>query len=140
MNLKDLFKEYLKNSSMAFTAEREAVIEVLHSFKDHFTVEEILTYSNQNNKNISRATFYRTIQILQDAGLLIKIQRKDQPPVYELLINKAPHYHMICMKCGDLIEFRSEEIDKLTSSIIKEKSFDHSHAVIKIYGNCIKCQ
>jgi Fur family ferric uptake transcriptional regulator len=133
------FKKYLKNRSLPFTPEREAAVNIICDMDSHFTVEELLGIVRQKKLRVSRATLYRTILVLLDSKLLTKLSRMDKPPVYETVLEKRPHNHFLCNKCGSIIEFESPEIEDRIRKISLENRFVVSSHSLKIYGNCPAC-
>jgi len=133
------FKKYLKSRSLPFTPEREAAVNLIGDMDYHFTIEELLGVIRQKNLQVSRATLYRTILVLIDSKLLIKLSRMDKPPVYESVLDKRPHNHFLCNRCGSIIEFESPEIEDRIRKISLENRFDVSSHSLKIYGNCPVC-
>lgn len=133
------FKKYLKSRSLPFTPEREAAVNLISDMDSHFTVDELLGVIREKNLRLSRATLYRTILILLDSKLLTKLSRMDKPPVYESVLERKPHNHFLCSRCGSIIEFESPEIEDRIKKISREKNFDISSHSLKIYGNCPEC-
>ena len=101
--------------------------------KDHPDVEELYQRSARIDKNISLATVYRTVKLFEDAGILEKHEFKDGRSRYE----KTPdghHDHLIDINTGDVIEFQSEEIEKLQKKIAQQLGFDIIDHRLEIYA------
>jgi Fur family ferric uptake transcriptional regulator len=136
MNLHNEFQKYLKDAALPFTEEREKIVNLISDMDCHFTVDELLTNSIEQELKISRATVYRTIQLLLDAELINKVSRRDQPPVYEPIFDKGRHNHMLCLSCGKIEDFSSPEIEKVLKVIADENGFNLYSYSVKIFGNC----
>ncbi len=121
------------------TAEREKISDLIARIDCHFTIDQLLRYAEDNGDNISRATVYRTVQLLLDSKLLIKLQRKNQPPIYETTVGKAPHYHLVCTDCGAIIEFENSQIDEIAAEVCKRKGFHNTKMMFTIFGSCDSC-
>jgi len=139
MNLITAFKKYLKDASLPMTGEREKLISLIDEVDHHFTVEELLRIAQRKKIDVSRATVYRTIQILLNAGLITKIIKEDQSAIYETIYNKEHHSHMFCLSCGKIIEFSSNEIEEALKKISKSKDFSYAMHTLKVYGKCSSC-
>ena len=122
---------------MRMTEQRKIIAKVLSSSKDHPDVEELYQRSAKIDKNISLATVYRTVKLFEDAGILEKHEFKDGRSRYE----KTPeghHDHLIDIDTGDVIEFQSEEIEKLQKKIAQQLGFDIIDHRLEIYAIKIK--
>ena len=118
---------------MRMTEQRKIIAKVLSSSKDHPDVEELYQRSARIDKNISLATVYRTVKLFEDAGILEKHEFKDGRSRYE----KTPdghHDHLIDINTGDVIEFQSEEIEKLQKKIAQQLGFDIIDHRLEIYA------
>jgi len=124
-------------NGMRMTEQRKIIAKVLSSSKDHPDVEELYQRSAKIDKNISLATVYRTVKLFEDAGILEKHEFKDGRSRYE----KTPeghHDHLIDIDTGDVIEFQSEEIEKLQKKIAQQLGFDIIDHRLEIYAIKIK--
>ena len=124
-------------NGMRMTEQRKIIAKVLSSSKDHPDVEELYQRSAKIDKNISLATVYRTVKLFEDAGILEKHEFKDGRSRYE----KTPeghHDHLIDIDTGDVIEFQSEEIEKLKKKIAQQLGFDIIDHRLEIYAIKIK--
>ena len=135
------FKTLLKNNRLKFTRQREAILQTLYNHPGHYTPEELhgLIKNHIPDLNTGIATVYRTLALLEEAGMVTSISFGTQGKKYELGV-KAHHDHIICTKCGKILEFFDEAIEKKQERIAKEFGFvmeDHS---LKIFGVCPECQ
>jgi Fur family ferric uptake transcriptional regulator len=140
MDFISTFKEYLKEQSLPFTLEREKIVKLISEFKHHFTIDDLLLFAVEKKLDISRATLYRTVQLLMDSGLLNKFQGKDNIPFYESLYDKGLHYHMICTRCGVILEFSSSDIESISADICRIRNFTPGFMTLKMYGICENCK
>ncbi|WP_353663005.1 Fur family transcriptional regulator [Hydrogenimonas sp. SS33] len=135
------FKELLRSNNLKFTRQREAILSTLYNHAGHFTPEELYHLIKEENEGINTgiATVYRTLSLLENAGIVTSISFGTQGKKYELGV-KAHHDHIICTKCGKILEFFDEAIEKKQERIAREYGFlmqDHS---LKIFGICPECQ
>lgn len=133
------FKKYLKGRSLPFTQERETAVNLISDIESHFTVENLLAQKLTKDMQVSRATLYRTIQLLLDAGLLTRLSRDDKAPLYETLLDRKPHNHFLCNLCGNIIEFHSNDIENSIKKISIENGFRVESHSLKIFGLCPAC-
>ena len=111
----DKFREFLTTKRWKFTREREIILEEVFSDHEHFDTDQlVLRLSGRNDgKQVSRATVYRTLSAMEEAGLLRKVARPNGREVWEHDYGYPQHDHMVCDKCGELFEFHNEEISSL---------------------------
>ncbi len=130
---KDTIEFRCAQHGMRMTEQRKIIAKVLSSSKDHPDVMELYQRSARIDKNISLATVYRTVKLFEDAGILEKHEFKDGRSRYE----KTPdghHDHLIDINTGDVIEFQSEEIEKLQKKIAQQLGFDIIDHRLEIYA------
>jgi Fur family ferric uptake transcriptional regulator len=135
------FKALLKKNDLKFTQQRELILDTLYNLDDHTTPEELynIIQANHPDIKIGIATVYRTLQLLEDHDIVTSISFGTQGKKYELGA-KAHHDHMICTRCGTIIEFVDEEIEKRQHLIAEELGFKMQDHSMQIYGICKQCQ
>ena len=94
--------EFLKKQKMRRTPERLAILEKAYSTGKHFFADELYGILENDGYHVSRSTLYASLQVLVDAGLLLRHQFGNQPAQYEraTLGGKEPHLHLVCTSCG----------------------------------------
>ncbi len=142
-NTMETLKVRLKESGLKITPQRRAIINILlDNGNRHLSSEEIYDLVRENCPEIGLATVYRTMQLLDDIGVISKLNLDDGCIRYELDLNKSDshnHHHLICKKCGDIIEVEDDLMDNVEKEIqttYKFKILDHD---IKFYGLCENC-
>ncbi len=142
MSKKDKYKQKfliaLKEEKLKFTNQRFAIFEEVLYGKKHRECEEILDSLVKKNINVSRATIYRTLDILVQYGLIRKMDIGDGRIRYEGKIDDPHHDHMICVESGKIIEFVSEEIEDLQDKIAKEKGYEIIKHIHQLFVKPIK--
>lgn len=91
------------------------------------------------NQNIGIATIYRTLNLLEESGMVTSISFGSAGKKFELA-NKPHHDHMICKTCGKIIEFQDDTIEQRQLKIAKEHGFKLSSHLMQLYGTCKDCQ
>jgi Fur family ferric uptake transcriptional regulator len=139
--LLEKFQALLKENALKFTKQRELVLKFLYENKGHFTPEDIYTLLKEQypDVNIGIATVYRTLTLLETSQIASSISFGVQGKKYELGLKKH-HDHLICTKCGTIIEFFDETIEKKQEEIAKKFNFKMTDHTMKITGLCEKCQ
>ena len=117
------FKLALKKERMKFTDQRYMVLKFLFDNKGHFECDDIIQRLKRKNKKVSRATVYRTLDILVKYDFARKLVLDDGVARYENKIDSPHHDHMICVDTGDIIEFECEEIERLQDEVALEKGY-----------------
>ena len=137
--LLDDFKSALKAENMKFTPQRLSVFEEMENSKEHRECEEIYYALRKSGVNVSRATVYRTMDILVKHNFVRKLDIGDGKSRYETKIDHPHHDHMICIDCGSITEFVSDEIEKLQDDMCKELNFKLIKHIHQLFGVCKKC-
>ncbi|MFP8873010.1 MAG: transcriptional repressor [Myxococcota bacterium] len=129
---------FLAQSGLKHTRQRDAVLEAFLSAKSHTTSEEIFQAVHERFPAIGYTTVYRTMKLLVEAGLAQSHQFEDGVVRYE--IEHAHHDHLVCTKCGKIIEFECEMIEKTQEEVAQRYNFRvlrHRH---ELYGHCADCR
>ena len=132
-------RQLLKERGVRLTTQRELVLRRAMAHL-HFTAEELVSDVRAVDQSVSRASVYRTLAMLQEAGVVEKHDFHYGPPNYEVTPGKAHHDHLMCVQCGEIIEFQEPRVEKLQDEIVKRYGYQllsHTH---KLYGLCPTCQ
>ena len=111
------FKEALKNENLKFTLQRLQVFNVLLDNKGHYECEDIMNMLLDMEIKVSRATVYRTLDILVKYDFVRKLVLDDGIAKYENKLDTSHHDHMICIETGKILEFHCDEIETLQEEI-----------------------
>jgi Fur family ferric uptake transcriptional regulator len=129
---------YLEENHLKHTAQRDAVLDVFLSASGHITSEEIYQRVRDRHPNIGYTTVYRTMKLLCDAGLAAERHFDDGITRYE--IAHEHHDHLVCVRCGKIIEFECRMIESTQDEIAQRYQFRvlrHRH---ELYGHCRDCR
>ena len=143
MNHTDQFKNILKNEGLRYTIQRQQVWDEIRSSSDHRDAEEIYIQINKTSKlnqgnKVSRATVYRTIDVLVKNNLVRKMELGDGRALYELKIEEEHHDHIICVETGKIIEFFNEELEKIQEDIVRKHGYELVRHVHQLFVKPIK--
>lgn len=133
--------ETLKDAGLKVTHPRTKILDVLQANPDmHLSADEIHNKLVEHNESIGLATVYRVLTQLEIAGLIQKNQFSDNQSSYE--IKKQHHDHLICTKCGKIIEFMNDDLEALQEKISDKYQFRLDSHVMTLFGVCRdgKCQ
>ena len=109
---------------MRYTSQRQAVWDEIKNSTEHRDAEEIYLHLNNRKKiKVSRATVYRTIDVLVKNNLVRKMDLGDGKALYEPKINEDHHDHIICVETGKITEFYNEELELLQEKIVSEHGY-----------------
>jgi Fur family ferric uptake transcriptional regulator len=135
-----IFRKYLERRGLKLTAERQAVYDELFARHEHLEADEILVRLRGKGKKISRATIYRTLELLFDSGIVGRVRTGETGYRYERLRAGEHHDHLICNECGRVIEFFEPRIESLQDEVCDRYGFlplSHSH---QMRGICRQCR
>jgi Fur family ferric uptake transcriptional regulator len=138
--LLDRFKIVLKKEGLKYTPQRTAVLEEIIKDKGHRESEEIYLALKKRGQHVSRATVYRTMDILVNSGFARKMNLGDGSARYESKVNSPHHDHLVCMDCGLIVEFMDQQIEDLQDKIAIQYDFQLKRHIHQLFGLCKKCQ
>ncbi len=134
-------KDKFRRQGLKLTKQRSAIGEVFFAQVGHRGAEEILHDVRAKDPNVSLATVYRTLKLLQECGLADSHNFQDGQAVFEPCIDGSEHHdHLICTRCGDISEFVNYAIEKLQNKVASEHGFKITNHRMELYGLCAKCQ
>jgi Fur family ferric uptake transcriptional regulator len=136
-----LFSRYLREQGLPITQQREAVAQVVFSTTGHLSVEEIEQRLRQGSERIGKATIYRTLDLLVKSKLVEEHDFGEGFKRYEHRLSRQPiHEHLICLECGSVTEFRSDEVQAVEHRVAAEYGFAPARHRLEIYGLCRDCR
>lgn len=137
---KQKFREFLTTKGLKLTKERDEILNEILIMKKHFDPEELFIRLKAKRSKVSRASVYRTIPLLIESRLIEEVERIDRHAHYEKVSENRHHDHMICMKCGKIIEFYSPTLEMLQDEICQKEKFKGIKHSLEILGYCEKCR
>ena len=133
------FRDILRQKGLKFTPQRVAVLEEITHGRGHRECEDIYLALKRTGKHISRATVYRTMDILIQNDFARKMELGDGRVRYESKVDSPHHDHLICTSCGNIVEFVDQDIEELQDDIAKRYNFILSRHTHQLFGLCKKC-
>ena len=131
---------YLAGQGLRSTHQRDEILEIFTTVGRHMSVEDLYEEVRKAHPYIGYATVYRTMKLLTEAGLAEAQRFEDGFTRYEYTSSPAHHDHLICTRCGAILEFENERIEELQADVARKKSFQVQSHKLEIYGLCSACQ
>jgi len=129
--------EFIRRKGLRRTGQRETIINSAFSQDEHFTAEELFERVKKQCSDISRATVYRTLGLMVEAGLLRQIDLGDNHATYDPnFLDKPAHNHLVCIDCGRVVEFEDSHIDLLNDCVTRRLGFKPVRQSLKIEASC----
>jgi Fur family ferric uptake transcriptional regulator len=134
-----IFAEYLTSKDLKLTKERKAVLQEVFLHPGHLEAEELAHSLRKKKKSASRATIYRTLDLLVESGIVRRVDLGHGHSHYELELDHPHHEHMICLGCGRVLEFSDRAVEKDLNRLCKRSGFKPSSHRFQIFGHCRAC-
>lgn len=134
------FSDLLKKQGLKLTRERKELLEQVLDQKKHFDSDSLYETIRKKGSRIARDTVYRTMPLLLECGVLQKSVGDGRKEYFERTDLKGHHDHMVCIVCGNVIEFHSDTLEELQDRLAEEYRFElifHDH---RLFGRCANCQ
>lgn len=129
-----LYTEYLKRNKMFFTKERAQLLEFIFEQKGHFSADELMFEMQKEEIKVSRATLYRSLSQLVDAGILSESDFGHGHTHYEITLGGKPHVHLIYTDTGDVKEVHSQKLEDALSDLARKEGFSIKRYKIQVFG------
>lgn len=129
-----VFRRYLHGQKLKFTPERAMILDAVLRKQGLFEAEGLATDLKALGHRVSRATVYRTLAHLQDAGIAKQVFFDNKQSYYEVIAGRQAYDYLICVATGKVIEFNSEKLRKLRDEICEEHGFDPLSHQFHIFG------
>lgn len=134
--VKEIFRAYLKEHKQRQTPERFMVLEEIYRADGHFDADDIFFRMDEVGTRVSRATVYNTLDLLVECGLVQRQQFGKSQYYYERAYAYQQHDHIICNKCGHVLEFCDPRIGEIQDLIGKIHGMNIESHSLHFYGNC----
>jgi Fur family ferric uptake transcriptional regulator len=135
----DILRRALAKRGLRNTRQREVVTEIFFASDQHFSLDQILALARERDGGIGYATVYRTLKLLTELGLAHERHFSDGQTRYEAA-DGMHHDHLICTRCGTIVEFEQDRIEELQQEVAREYGFELLNHRMELYGICPSCQ
>lgn len=133
------FQGFLHVQGLKLTSERVGLLREIFAIHYHFDADELLLKMKQRRAKISRATIYRTLELLVRSGLVRRVHLGEDHYHYERVTEDSHHDHLICTACGSVIEFHDEELQARQERVCEKRRFTPTSHNLQILGICDSC-
>lgn len=133
-------KWFLAERGLKRSRKRETIAQIFFREDRHFSVEELYNKVKEEDRNISFSTVYRALKLFKNAGLAKSSRFLDGIVRFEPVYPEEHHDHLICLKCGRIIEFENKDIEKIQRGIAKGFKFELISHKLELYGYCEECK
>ncbi len=134
------FEAYLRENGLKLTSQRSAIFDEVFNHHGHLDADEISERLRKLGKKASRATVYRTLDLLVGAKLVKSVRLGSNQHYYEHMHEGEHHDHLVCTKCSKVIEFFSDELENVQDRICREREFTPERHTMEIFGICSECR
>jgi Fur family ferric uptake transcriptional regulator len=134
------FIESLRPAGSKRSSKRDLIVNVFLRQDGHLTAEDLVDLIRREDQRISRATIYRTLQWMVDAGIARKVDFGEGRFRFEHSYRHPRHFHLICRTCNRSFEFLSSDIEALVEEVAAARNFAPRQSVLQIHGTCEACR
>lgn len=142
--MQERWREVFHSFNKRATPSRCAIVEVFEEKKKHLSAEEVYEYLKAKKKKIGMATIYRNLDLLLRMGVLRKVNFGDGKEHYEMVRQALQHHHLICTRCGEVIDCGDVEeemfLERLREDFAKKYRFSVASYHVYFYGLCARCR
>jgi Fur family transcriptional regulator, ferric uptake regulator len=131
--------EILKEKGYRLTPQRLMVLETLHQAEDHISAPEIFARVQAKYPFVNKSTVYRTLELLKELGLVTETEFGGDTLYYHHA-DKGHHHHLICEKCGRVIEVTEDVLAPLDEALRARCQFSADLRHLAIRGRCLNCR
>jgi Fur family ferric uptake transcriptional regulator len=136
----ELLNRYMAEHGLKSTRQRSLIIDTFFALGGHLSVEDLWAKVRTQDAKVSVATVYRTMKLLHECGLAHARNFGDGQTRYEPAVGRHHHDHLICTRCGTIIEFENDRIEALQEKVARKHGFRVTSHKMELYGLCESCQ
>jgi len=130
----EIFHRFLREKDLKVTRQREILVRRIFQREEHFSAEAL--EDRVKGDAISKATIYRTLQLLVECGLVDEVGLEDDRRIYEHTYGHAPHDHIVCADCGKIFEFDGAALARLRKDLVGRLGFVPAGHRLRIAATC----
>lgn len=135
-----IVRRYLHARGQRMTPQREAIVRRMLTLRGrHLTAEQVGVELARSGGCVSKATLYRTLGLLKQCGLFEEVNFGGRNKLYEPAIGQDHHDHLYCLRCGGIVEFLSEALERAQDEAARDHGYVNLSHSVRIFGLCPKC-
>ncbi len=138
-NERKRFAAHLNKKRLRFTHGREVVFDEVMQAHGHFAAEDLLKQCRQHKRKVSRATVYRSLSEMLEAGVIRETAFGEKHQHFEHIYDEKPHHHARCLHCSRMFEFPDKKEDNIYQPVLKKMGFHVLGHEMHFYGICKEC-
>jgi Fur family transcriptional regulator, ferric uptake regulator len=132
----EILRVFLKKGQNRITPERFEVMDSALEYDGHFGADDLYVIMKNKKSRVSRATVYKTLELLVQCDLLSKRNFGDNMTRYESSFKRQSHDHLICMDCGRIVEFTNTSLENIPKDLSKTLGFNFENYSFNIFARC----
>ena len=134
------FLDSLRPAGSKRSGKRDLIVNVFLRQEGHLTADDLYDLIRKEDQKISRATVYRTLQWMEEAGIARKVDFGEGRFRFEHSYRHPRHFHLICKTCNRSFEFLSSDIEALLEEVASARNFTPRQSILQIHGTCEACR
>jgi Fur family ferric uptake transcriptional regulator len=133
---------FIQSKGLKHSRQRDAIAQAFFAMEGHVPVDALVARVREQDPRVSVATVYRTMKLLAECGLAVARRFGDGQTRYEpsTRCHAGAHDHLICTRCGEIVEFESGRISELQLRVARRHGFEIDHRRVELYGRCPACR
>ena len=135
-----ILEKYIRENALRNTHQRFDVLDVFINSEGHFSIEELHALVRKKYPRVSYSSTFRAMQVIEKAGLAARIRDADGVFRFEHLYKHNNHGHLVCLKCGKIIEYDNSQIIRLQKKLAVKHQFQPVSFGAKVRGICKNCR
>jgi Fur family ferric uptake transcriptional regulator len=134
------FRHFLDAGGLHVTRQRLSAAALVFTVRGHHTLDELYDILRKDIPDIGKATLYRTLKLLTEAGLVIELHFNDKVARFEVVDPQTRHDHLVCRNCGDVVEIQSLSFNIMKEQLAEEQKFRFAGQSQCLFGLCARCR
>lgn len=122
------------------TRERELIFDFVETLHGHFSADDLFFGLHRRGQRVSRATVYRTLDLLVDRGMLQRVPMDQGGFLYEHIHGRKQHAHLYCLGCGRLTDYPMPSLGLIPGRVRRQAGFEAEHMLLRVCGYCKRCR
>jgi Fe2+ or Zn2+ uptake regulation protein len=135
----DHLRDTFRATGRRWTSQRRLILGVLEESNIHLDAETLFVRAKARDSDISLATVYRTLAVLKEMGLVEEHRLGEEHAHFEA-VRDQPHYHFVCLGCGQVIEFDAPQMAQIEQDVSERESVCVTNIHLRLSGYCAQCQ
>ena len=136
----EAYVDFAKKKKLKLTRQREGILDEFLSAGRHVSAEDLYGIVKKKHPSVGRATVFRTLKLLCEADIAREVFLGDKIKRFEPYYKQKHHDHLVCVRCGRVIEAVEPEIERLQDVLCKKVGFSPQSHKLEIFGFCKKCR